>query len=410
MGLRRRRVTTGGLLLADQTASTVSNGLFAVAVASVTDVDTYGSFALSYSVMGALLVLWRNGILVRISARTGSTDDVRRARTLVLSLLIVGSPLLIATPLVLLWLATLSISPMSVLLALMGPVILAHDTLRYARIAAGEAPRVLTADILWLSVTAALWVLALLGHAGYALLTVGWCLGAVASWAALVMRHRDDSRPVRPTVAAGWAGVAAASPHDVRMVAVGALGPVTAMIYSTIVGGVAGPSVLATISAIALISFPITILVSATPFLLSHGGRPGAPTGGQVWAVVALTMGVAAAWLVILLLIPDTLGQALLGATWTLVDPLLPLGVAATATQAAAAILLVTLQLEGRSSASLWITGALSVVRVAYAWVLSIAPATASALLAAGVVANIGTLGAAEGARRRGHRTGFNAA
>ena len=57
MGPDRRRVTTGGLLLADQTASTVSNGLFAVAVASVTPVYTYGSFALSYSVMGAFLVL-----------------------------------------------------------------------------------------------------------------------------------------------------------------------------------------------------------------------------------------------------------------------------------------------------------------------------------------------------------------
>lgn len=326
-GERRRALRRGGraawlgrsVTIGEQVLSGLSNALVVVLVARAVSPSDFGRFALGYGVLTLVLVIVRAYFGTRIAMSPDATVASVTAAA-VASALALLSPVLVAFAYLLSSLAVgFHFWKILLVVALASPVVCCQDTFRFGAVAAARAWVALVADLLWVVIIGAPLVLSVHLSASGALLT--WAVGAVVS--AVVagvlcqapLSPRAGADELRQSDRLGQAVtvgtvVSSVSTLCVLFVVTRAIGPAGA-------GSLRGASnAMAPINV--LLAFSSIVLVPA----LVRRGRGG---DAAFCARVALLLVVAvSAWGAVLVLLPDPLGRAAFGNSWTGIRQVLP--------------------------------------------------------------------------------------
>lgn len=327
--MNRARLSLG---LMDQVLSSASNVLIVFAIARVSSVNDFGSVVLTIAALTTVMATCRGFLGTPIALSSShperihdETTHAMAAAALVglvggMSLAIVG--LLVGAP------------PATYVVALAMPIVLLQDVARYQCIAVGRPRLAVAADGLWavgsLSLLAVTWFIR--DWVSAPSLLAGWAgLGLVALLVISVPQG------LRPRIK-GFGGWWAYSFHDrLRFGAEAAIGATTSFVMLGSATAIIGVNAAAALRGAGTVLGPLSILMSAIPLaVVPELRRRRLLTSVELWVFlrkIAVAMSSAAVAVGVLsFFVPDGLGRAFLGESWSVVRPLLPI----TATEYAA--------------------------------------------------------------------------
>ncbi|MGY2083204.1 hypothetical protein [Blastococcus sp. SYSU DS0539] len=312
--LRGGKLVGRGLTVADQAISSASNMLLSVAIASGVSASVFGEFAIIYSiywlllggtraaVLDPLLITQRNvlkGAPVHLVAAVSAT-----------AVGAVGIPiglLLLATPLDIAW----------VVFFLGLPFLLLQDALRYVGFLEQRPGRPVLLDGVWLGVMVVATVLALTDViSGTAVVLAFWILGALLAdvIGLLAFRLRRERLDLRARLRAMW-------PVSGPLLGDFALSSGSGQLTIFVLPLVASTALLGSLKAAQVANGPLNITVAAAsviclPMVANavESDRGRALRIGR-FASLALA-GVAVLYGSLLVLLPQSVGQALFGESW----------------------------------------------------------------------------------------------
>ncbi len=399
---RRRPLLTGGrlgragLTLLDQGLYSASNLAITVVVARVAEVREFGVFALAYAgvvvIQGTVDGLVCEPFAVVHSEERGdpARADLRRAAGAS-----VGLGLVLAAAMAIV--GFLFDGPTRTLLlayALILPFLLLQSLWRFAAFTLSRPGTAVANDILWVAVqVVGLVVVIRAGWNTPTTLVLAWGAGAVA---AAVFGCRQLG--VLPSVAGALGWLKETAHLGVRYAAefLGTFGASQAALSVT--GSIAGLAAVAQLRGAQVAFGPITTLangvrVAGTPIAVRQKARGG----NRLWLVTVAVGGglatLAVGWSVLVLFLPDDVGDAIAGDTWDLARKVLPALAVNNVASALAAGLLVSLRALADSRRSLrgrLATGALRLVGAAIGAVVAIPLPFIGAILGAIVGGGIG--------------------
>lgn len=312
--------------LADQAVSSLSNAGLSILVARSVGIEEFGSFSLVLLVfsftVGLSRTLVTDPLVIRFSAaapavRQKATADATGAA---IGLGLVGSA---ACGLVGLVMGGTLGAALWALAAVL-PLILVQDTLRYAFFAGSRPAAATVNDAVWTVLQfGAVGALLLAGRDTVTLLVLAW--GASAGMAALVGCFQAGVLP-RPFSGPAWLR----THHDLATKLAAAyvlnIGAVNAALL--LIGSILGIAALGAVRAAQVLLGPLQLVITGvTSFVLPAFSRR--VTGGasvlRPSAITAVVLtSISFVWVVVLLLLPDVVGQELLGETWTRAREVLP--------------------------------------------------------------------------------------
>jgi O-antigen/teichoic acid export membrane protein len=316
-------------VLVDQGLSSASNFLLVILVARSLSTRDFGTFAIAFSCLALGLGLSRANIGVPLSIDLPGESDVRVVDEAVARSIAVG----IATGAVLglvvagiaLFLADGSGLRASLLvLACASPFLVAQDVARYVAIAQGVPRRAAVADGLWVLVGVAVLVGGELGGRQSASIAAGgWVLGGLIGLVALRPCLR---RPVWRSTTHWFA-----TDRRRRHLTVDALtSAVAPLLVVTLVATIVSPVAVGSLRGASTLMSPINVAIAAVSLgAVAEIRRRPWPHARRFMALLCLGLaGCAVLWGVGVLLLPDSVGQFLLGHTWSSARPVLPFSAA----------------------------------------------------------------------------------
>lgn len=322
MTASRRRV---GLGVVDQTLSSASNMLAVFAVAGVSTVPQFGAITLAIAGVMAMVALCRgllgtpiamlSGRHAQIQAETEHAVAVAGMLGVLVGILVAGCAPFAADP----WSV--------VLVGAAAPAILIQDTARFACIADGRPGLAVISDGFWAAGSALLFVLAgwVIPGVSPRWIVGGWAVLAVL--AALIISLCSRFKPVFGGTAA-W--LRSTAPDRARFGATSAISAINSILFLFVVAGLVGSSAIAALRGSASVMGPLAILLTAMTLVVLPEFRrmPGA-TPAEYWrpmrkvasvlCVIPVCAGVLSAF------VPGSWGETLLGPTWFVAKPLLPI-------------------------------------------------------------------------------------
>lgn len=327
-----RFATRIGWGLADQGLSSLTNFVLGVVVARTVGLTEFGAFGLAFAgyqiVVGLSRAVTAQPLLIRYSGVP--TSDWRRGVAAATGIaLLIGVASSIGS--VAIALATDgSLRSAFLALALVFPGLILQDAWRFAFFAHGHGRAAFLNDLIWTTFQFAALVIAFGNGAG----TVFWAViawGGAATVAALagVVQARVIPRP--QSARAWWREHRDLLPPYIGEVAAYILSG-QLMLYA--VGLVAGLAVVGALRAAATLLGPLNVVVQGFYLVAVPEAVKFLRTSVRQLARLCLVAGIALAaaavlWTVILVLLPESLGQALLGEVWDPArDVLLPWGLA----------------------------------------------------------------------------------
>lgn len=340
--------------LVDQVLSNASNSLLVFLIAGTSAPESFGRFAVGYSMLAFAVGMWRNGLGYQISLRADDEDAVHIESRRALAASIAISPIIAIPVFLFTALGPGGDTGLALGLALATPFVLTQDVLRYSAVAAGDAWSALQSDLAWTVFLLEALALRMTGQGAGTLIFL-WLAGAVVATGVLLWRRRlvPIFEGSFHWMADSWRGRA----HLVAgSLVAGASVPLTAAIVAwiagpAVTGGTAGAGVLMAPTNSLVAFMTLTLLASASG--IAPARRYGLFRRAGLAAAV-MTLG----WGFILMLIPDWLGTALLGETWDLSQqavPLIGLQYALGVLAQVATLLLVSLELNRKSHATSWV-------------------------------------------------------
>lgn len=299
--------------LADQVMSNASNWLFTVLVAGLATPAAFGRFSVGYAVFTFAVSVLRTGLSYQVSMKAGDQEalheESRRA---------VGATLAVALPLALIVLSVVGLGSgtdpaLAWGLAAATPFVLTQDLLRYAAVAAERTNAALLSDSTWTAFLLVAVALRTQGQLSVGALVLLWAGGAVAAAAILVWALR-----IAPLVKGAGQWVRASWRGRAHVVGGGLINGASVPLTAGIVAFVAGPEVAAGVAGAGLLMAPVNALVAWMSLtLLARAAVQDGPRRRAVFLRVGLgAAGLAAAWGLTLFLLPEGLGQTLLGQAW----------------------------------------------------------------------------------------------
>ncbi|WP_426245538.1 hypothetical protein [Nocardioides sp. LHG3406-4] len=319
-----RAATRGLTVLLDQATSSLSNFLFLLLMARSSNTRDFGAFVLVFTVFTFALSLSRSSLGIPLntdlSALEGEEAREFLGRSIAVALAF-GSTVGVAVGLVA-WILAPGGSPSTamLILAVASPLLVAQDIGRYVNIGGGTPGRALASDSLWLVVLA-------LGYVWFIVTDAVSPTAAVAVWVGGALLALLALLPslVKPIVkgTGHWFRRDRRRRHLLWDAAIAAAAPlivvaVTAVVVSSIaVGTIRGASALLT---------PINVLISAVGMgAVAEAARHAWPVARRlVVGVTVVLVAVTVLWAGILLALPASWGQELLGETWEPAHRLLP--------------------------------------------------------------------------------------
>ena len=327
--------------LADQIMSSLTNFGLGIMVARNVSPEDFGGFSLAFATFLVVLNVSRavstEPLLIRYSARSVETwrNGTRRAAgaSLVTGALASSVCLIVAA------LTHGAVQAAYATLAVVLPGLLLQDCWRFALVARGAPRSTFLVDLAW-GVALLPLLLAidlLLTDVTVVAPIIGW--GAAAALAAVVGAVLAGTVP-RPDLTGAWLR----EHRDLipRFVAEAVTGAGAGQVVILVVGAVAGLAGAGAIRAGQLLLGPMQVMFMAVTLIavpeavrILHGGPDRL---ARACALIAAAMSLlVVAWTILLLMIPDSLGRSLLGATWDGArEVILPLGIALAALAASA--------------------------------------------------------------------------
>lgn len=344
-----RRVIVATL---DQALSSLTNALLSIAVARAASPELYARFAIALTALLALLTVARQSVgayLVSLSRASHPEPQVRSALVLQSALAAAAS----LGPLGLMLSARQPVETAVLLaLALVGPLAIMQDAMRYLVTSRGEAHLAALSDLVWLVCFSLCWTVARRTHHPVPWIIASWGVGAVAGYAVLVARVRVVPRLAGVT--SWWRSSRTALLPLLGDGTISALTPI-GMVAVIAVGlplAQSGAYLGAT-----LIFGPVNVLIALSSFVLSAElervearRRAGAILVGISFAVV-LVVGIFG---LVVVSLPPGWGAALLGRTWPLAEPVLVFRAFECLALGLLSVLYVYWRWERRYAAQLW--------------------------------------------------------
>lgn len=326
---RRRRV---GWTVVDQGLSSLTNFGIAVVAARQAGVLEFAAFSIALTtyllLLGVSRALCTDPLVVRYSVQ-GTSGQRQAAKAAMGAALAVSVPAAAGCALVgMAFSGPLRLSLLALAVAL--PGLLVQDSIRFTSFALGHPARAAANDLIWaLAQVAAFTVLFLLGDPSPAALLLGW--GAAATLAAVVGPFQARLCP-SPQRVLHWFREQADLCGRYLLDFFALAGQVHLLLYG--LGIVAGLREFGGFRAAQLLLGPLnTLFFAALGAAVPEGARVRAAADGSLYRMIrnlaVVLPALALAWVGALMLLPDTVGRAVLGDSWPAAhDLIVPIGLA----------------------------------------------------------------------------------
>ena len=387
----RRRAGAG---FVDQVLSSASNAFIVLAVARVSSVDTFGVVSIYFASVATALVVGRGALGTPILLKGASGDRTVRAE--VRHALTVATLCGLAFGLALCLLGGLA-GRMSVSapLALAMPFLLAQDSLRYAAMSLARPWSAVVSDGLWCIGSAGLLLTTWLDPGLLRPSLTLWAWTVLAAVATFVLLATLRIKPlIRGTVV--WARGSMRARFHYGLEA--GFGAVSSLVVLSLAAVIVGNAAAAALRGAGTLLGPLSLLMAAIPLVVIPEAIRSHQTPTQTWAalrriavpmsIVALFVGVVGHYL------PSHVGALLLGETWPVVQPLLPITAVEYAALAWVSVMYSYLRSQGMSRTLLrarsWHVGCSILLSGAAAWFTNSARGVAVALAVTALVIVVG--------------------
>ena len=312
--------------MADQAVSSVGNFLFVAVVARTATVAEFGAFSLAYALYAIALGAGRavGGEILLLRGVQRPKDARAESERLLFLVVAIGA----VAGLSLLGLGLILDDPLGEILSALGiclPVLLLQDAIRYCFFARGEPTRAVLNDSVWTVAQVAFFaaILWLDTDAGAAALVLGWTGGAAV---AVILGLAQTRLMPRPSLhLARGHGDRSRARSFLADFGLSALA-LNAGLY--VIAGVAGLAAAGAVRGAMLLFAPLSALVSGLRIVVLPALARTAADGIRALRTRAEELGIAHAVVAVLysavvLLLPDTVGEAILGDTWPAAEPLI---------------------------------------------------------------------------------------
>lgn len=338
----------------DQVMSSGSNFLLMFLIAQRVPTDQFGIFVILYGLLTVALAVTRSAVGVPLgmdlprASRAQRSSLVSEAGTLAV---LIGIVTAIALGVFSLVLSQASLRSVGLLLAAACPVIALQDVWRFAAIADGRPQLALLADTVWavLALSALSWGAST--HQLSAMQSVSiWVVGALLAAIVLVLA-RVAKRPCTPKHLYRLL-VEDRRRHLAIDAVVASFAPV---LVASGVALVAGPDVTGATRGAAAVMSPLNVLIAAIPLTVipEAARRTGSAAISFVAKVSMGLVALAAMWGILVYFAPSPVGRALLGPTWAVSIPLVPVTALEYAALAAWSGATTLLRVQGRTRVAL---------------------------------------------------------
>lgn len=262
------------------------------------------------------------------------------------------------------------------LIALAAPFVLLQDSARFGCIASARPRLAVHSDGLWAGCSAILFVVTCIPAVSTPpeIIVAGWTAAAIAS--AALIQFQSQMRPV-------WQGLHSwlqiSLGDRIRYAMDGAIGATNSFVFLAITAGLIGTIGIAALRGAASVMGPLSILLSSLPLVMVPELRR--QLDNNYWSPMRkVGIGLSSLAIVVGLIsifVPDAIGKALLGETWSVAHPLLPITAVeyALLSWSGAAQSVLRAQLNSRAILQVRITYTIAVV--AFALVAALAFGTA---------------------------------
>lgn len=323
-----------GWALTDQGISSFANFALGVLIARNVGQDDFGAFSLAFSTYVVVLNVARavatQPLVIRFSGVP--LEDWRRGSAAASGTMLVAGLLAGVACLGIGLVTGPRVGPTFMALAIALPAILMQDAWRFAFFAAGRGRDAVLTDLAWAIGLVAILALVSVISPGTAQFVLGW--GASAAVAALVGTWRSGVRP-RPFAVRGWIREHSDLVGRFSLEVLLGMAAPQAAVY--VVGLTTGLAEAGSIRAAQLVLGPMHVLLQAAHLIAVPEGvriRRSHPALFR-FAIGIFGSGLALGilvWVAMLMVMPDSVGRALLGDSWGLARlVLLPLGLSLAA-------------------------------------------------------------------------------
>lgn len=366
---RRFRALSGAL---DQVFSSLGNGAIVYAVAVVTDTRSFGQIALLMTLLAAAVGIFRGvlGIPLLLSAGK-SVAEIRCEGGYAIITALLAGPAFSAV----MWaVGGGQIRQTALLLMVAVPIVLVQDVLRYVVIAQGRPHVAALWDGLWCAGSLALLVATWLR---LPLATTTHLIGAWVVLGTVSMLGLAGYSKARPRLPHYRAWLARDWQHRIRYGAATGLEQLNVFVVLLVVTIVLAPDAAASLRGASALLAPVAIAFSAVPLIVIPESKRSAARGPQVWSALArvntAVSSVAVLLGVGLLLVPERIGELVLGETFSATHQVLPIVAVEYAVASWFGAVLTYLRTFNRSAEAL-------VIKVAFVALTVAAALTAAAL------------------------------
>ena len=312
---RFRRARRAEKALLTNGISSLGNLALSIAIAREGSVSEFGAYSIAFSMYLLVTGAVRASVTEAILAEEQSPELLQRAARRVSCMGAILSAAIVTIGVVFGFNYLIVIG-----VALHGLTI--YDFIKVVNIAAGSPSRTLAQELIWTAASAAAVSLALLGVLSPLLVFLAWSvIGALIGYVHLHL--------IGCSVLPGWDTSRTDSRASMSFGLEFLAGAGIAQLTIAVLGGAAGTAVVGALRGAGTVLAPLSLIVgTARPLLIPHLGR-GRDAGvseqliGTLKAALVM-ISIVAPLAILVTLIPDVVGQALLGESWRFAEPVLP--------------------------------------------------------------------------------------
>jgi hypothetical protein len=309
----------------DQAMSSASNGLIVLAVARVASVDAFGTATLLFAISAGAMGVGRGaiGTPIMLAAGRGHAELRREAGFATAATLVFGfavscgaavSSILLGAP------------GMGAAFVVAIPLVIVVDVFRYTLISASKPQVALAWDALWAIGSALLFLSTLFWRYAISDVAIVFCWATLAGISALGLALSFRVHPRVSGLGSWWR---ATYGSRIRYGIEAGLAPINVLIILSVATALIGASAAASLRGASTILSPLAVLLSALPLVvIPESVRRGASVT-EVWSKLC-RIGFPLSLLVIAvgigsLVLPERVGQLILGDTWEFARVVLPI-------------------------------------------------------------------------------------
>ncbi|MGG5260603.1 hypothetical protein [Phycicoccus avicenniae] len=321
---------TGGsrgvaLGVVDQALSSASNVLVLLAVARTSDIELFGLVAVLFLAVSTALAATRGSLGTPILL-TGGREEAGY-RTEVTGALVAALAVGLAVGVLVAVVGVLVGSPLvGAVLGLSLPVVLLEDVARFAALARGDQLGAVVWDGVWALGSVLVFLATVVRPDGIGPVTVigVWGLLGLLAAVGLAMRGRLSLR--RPSLGSWWRRDGSGR---LQYGTEGLLGAVSSLAVVSGASLLIGADASAALRGAGTLLGPLSVVMAAVPLAVVPRAARASDDPARTWATLrrigfALT-GLALTVCLVALVLPDAVGRLLLGDTWSVAGPLLPI-------------------------------------------------------------------------------------